>query len=91
MHDGSNATLEDVMNFYDGGAKPNLRLDREIHRLGLSSSEKRDLVAFSLRGGLDLHVYEAVKADALRVAASRRSVPEVSRRPAAYFDRSRRY
>jgi cytochrome c peroxidase len=46
MHDGSIATLDDVVTFYDGGGKPNPELDREIHKLGLSASEKRDLVAF---------------------------------------------
>jgi cytochrome c peroxidase len=40
------ASLDDVVNFYDGGGKPNPELDREIHALGLSASEKHDLVAF---------------------------------------------
>jgi cytochrome c peroxidase len=46
MHDGSIATLDDVVTFYDGGGKPNPGLDREIHKLGLSASERRDLVGF---------------------------------------------
>jgi cytochrome c peroxidase len=46
MHDGTIASLDDVVNFYDGGGKPNPGLDREIHALGLSASEKHDLVAY---------------------------------------------
>ena len=46
MHDGSIATLEDVVEFYDRGGRPNPRLDREIHALGLSTDEKRDVLAF---------------------------------------------
>ena len=46
MHDGSLATLEAVIEHYDqgGGAKENL--DREIRKLGLTSSEKSALAAF---------------------------------------------
>ena len=46
MHDGSIASLDDVVNFYDGGGKANPGLDREIHALGLSAIEKHDLVAY---------------------------------------------
>jgi cytochrome c peroxidase len=46
MHDGSLHTLEDVVDFYDRGGRPNPSLDREIHPLGLSADEKHDLVAF---------------------------------------------
>lgn len=46
MHDGSLATRQDVVDFYDRGGRPNPGLDREIHPLGLSMEEKRDLVAF---------------------------------------------
>jgi cytochrome c peroxidase len=46
MHDGSLATLEDVVEFYDRGGRPNPFLDREIRPLGLSADERRDLVAF---------------------------------------------
>jgi cytochrome c peroxidase len=46
MHDGSITTLDDVVNFYDGGGKTNPGLDPEVHPLGLSASEKHDLVAF---------------------------------------------
>lgn len=46
MHDGSLATLADVVEFYDAGGRANAGLDREIRRLGLSSDEKRALAAF---------------------------------------------
>src|SRR5205085_10095276 len=46
MHDGSLATLADVIDFYrrGGGANPNL--DPVLAPLGLSQEEVRDLVAF---------------------------------------------
>jgi len=46
MHDGSLATLEDVVDFYDRGGRANAGLDREIKPLGLSAGEKADLVSF---------------------------------------------
>jgi cytochrome c peroxidase len=46
MHDGSKATLEDVVNFYDDGGRPNPNLDIEIRPLGLTVEEKRALVSF---------------------------------------------
>jgi cytochrome c peroxidase len=54
MHDGSLATLQDVVEFYDRGGRPSPALDAEIHRLGLSPPEKAELVAFlrSLSGTL---------------------------------------
>jgi cytochrome c peroxidase len=46
MHDGSLATLEDVIEFYDKGGEPNPGLDSEIQRLDLTAQEKSDLLAF---------------------------------------------
>ena len=46
MHDGSKTTLEDVVNFYDDGGRPNPNLDIEIRPLGLTVEEKRALVSF---------------------------------------------
>jgi cytochrome c peroxidase len=46
MHDGSLATLEAVVDYYDRGGNPNPLVDREIVPLGLSVQEKADLVAF---------------------------------------------
>jgi cytochrome c peroxidase len=46
MHDGSKASLEDVVNFYDDGARPNPHLDMEIRPLGLTVHEKKALVSF---------------------------------------------
>jgi cytochrome c peroxidase len=44
MHDGSEATLEDVMNFYDKGGVDNPFLDGGMRPLHLSEQEKADLV-----------------------------------------------
>jgi cytochrome c peroxidase len=44
MHDGSQATLLEVVEFYDRGGEPNPHLDGGIRRLGLSPQEKADLV-----------------------------------------------
>jgi cytochrome c peroxidase len=54
MHDGSLATLEDVVEFYDGGGRPNPSIDPEIHPLQFSVEEKQVLVAFlkSLSGSI---------------------------------------
>lgn len=46
MHDGSQATLEDVIAFYDSGGVTNPNLDVEIRPLSLTSEERRDLVTF---------------------------------------------
>ncbi len=46
MHDGSEATLAGVIDFYDRGGIGNPNLSKEIKPLHLTASEKRDLVAF---------------------------------------------
>lgn len=46
MHDGSLATLMDVIEFYDKGGNSNPYLDAEMDPLNLSDQEKMDLVAF---------------------------------------------
>jgi cytochrome c peroxidase len=46
MHDGSLATLEEVVEYYDRGGNANPHLDSQIVRLSLSAEEKRTLVAF---------------------------------------------
>jgi cytochrome c peroxidase len=46
MHDGSLATLRDVVDFYDRGGNPNSTLDRIMIALFLTEQEKEDLVAF---------------------------------------------
>jgi cytochrome c peroxidase len=54
MHDGSLATLRDVVDFYDDGGHRNPGLDEEIRPLKLTSEEKAALVALlqSLSGQL---------------------------------------
>jgi len=44
MHDGSEATLADVINFYDKGGESNPFLDGGIRPLNLTEQEKADLV-----------------------------------------------
>jgi len=46
MHDGSVATLREVVEFYDRGCGPNDALDRVIGPLGLSAAEIDGVVAF---------------------------------------------
>ena len=46
MHDGTLATLDDVVEEYDRGGKRNPRLDPEIRPLHLTPEEKRALVVF---------------------------------------------
>jgi cytochrome c peroxidase len=46
MHDGSLATLRDVVDFYDRGGEQNPGLDRFMMPLFLTEREKEDLVAF---------------------------------------------
>lgn len=58
MHDGSQATLEDVINFYDQGGEANPNLDPTITNLGLSAQDKLDLIellkAFSADDNLSI-------------------------------------
>ncbi|HKJ71942.1 MAG TPA: cytochrome c peroxidase [Gammaproteobacteria bacterium] len=46
MHDGSEQTLMDVVEFYDKGGNANPLLDGGIKELDLTDQEKQDLVAF---------------------------------------------
>jgi len=46
LHDGSEKTLMDVVNFYNKGGVPNQWLSKEIRPLNLTEQEKKDLVAF---------------------------------------------
>ena len=46
MHDGSLATLEDVVEHYVKGGHANANLSKDILKLDLSSQEKADLVEF---------------------------------------------
>ena len=46
MHDGSLATLEDVVEYYDKGGNPNKNLDERMKPLKLSAQDKKDLVEF---------------------------------------------
>ena len=46
MHDGSLASLEAVIDFYDRGGNPNPHLDDEIRPARFTPAEKRALIAF---------------------------------------------
>ncbi len=46
MHDGSIATLAEVVEYYDRGAEPHPNLDPKLKKLGLTATEKAELVAF---------------------------------------------
>ena len=46
MHDGSLTTLEDVIEFYSEGGRPNPNLDVEIRPRNFTPEEKRALLAF---------------------------------------------
>lgn len=46
MHDGSMATLDEVIDFYDRGGEPNTWLDVKMRRLDLTDIEKRDVITF---------------------------------------------
>ncbi|MFN7933425.1 MAG: cytochrome c peroxidase [Bryobacteraceae bacterium] len=46
MHDGSQKSLREVVDFYVGGGSANPHLDKEIRELKLSQKDRADLVAF---------------------------------------------
>ncbi len=50
MHDGSQATLEEVVDWYVQGGHPNPYLSEKIKKLDLSDQDKADLVAFMKDG-----------------------------------------
>ncbi len=50
MHDGSQQTLEEVIDWYDKGGHPNPHLSDKVKKLNLTDQEKKDLVAFMVEG-----------------------------------------
>jgi cytochrome c peroxidase len=50
MHDGSQKTLEEVVEWYAKGGHPNPWLDEKVKKLELSDQDKQDLVAFMAEG-----------------------------------------
>jgi cytochrome c peroxidase len=46
MHDGSLATLDEVVDYYDRGGNRHALLDPEVRPIGLTASEKHALMAF---------------------------------------------
>ncbi len=57
MHDGSIATLAEVVEFYSKGGNKNPNLDKRIKPLNLSDQEKADLVEF-LKALTGRHVWD---------------------------------
>ena len=64
MHDGSLATLEDVVEFYNKGGVPNAQQDEEIFPLKLTDQQKADLVTF-LKEALSSSDYPDIEPPAL--------------------------
>jgi cytochrome c peroxidase len=60
MHDGSLATLEEVMEYYNKGGTPNPQLDEEIFELELTQEEIADIITF-LKEGLASSEYPMVE------------------------------
>jgi cytochrome c peroxidase len=54
MHDGSEKTLQQVVDYYAGGANSNPQLDPAIRAIKLTAQDRADLVAFlqALTGGM---------------------------------------
>jgi len=50
MHDGSQKTLEEVVQWYAKGGHPNPQLSEKVKKLELSDQDKKDLVAFMAEG-----------------------------------------
>jgi len=50
MHDGSQKTLAEVVEWYAKGGHPNEHLSKDIKKLELSDQDKQDLVAFMAEG-----------------------------------------
>jgi len=50
MHDGSQKTLEEVVEWYAKGGHPNPHLSDKIKKLELTNQDKADLVAFMKEG-----------------------------------------
>lgn len=50
MHDGSQQTLMEVVEWYAKGGHPNPHLDENVKKLDLTDQDKQDLVAFMTEG-----------------------------------------
>ena len=57
MHDGSEKTLKEVIDFYAGKGNSNPNLDPEMQKIHLSDQDRKDLVEFlkSLTGTKPQH------------------------------------
>jgi len=82
MHDGSLATLEDVVRYYARGAVPDPTLDRELKGFEVSEAESRDLVEFLKTLSSDHQPGLAPDYDG-RAATTKVRILDVKRRPIA--------
>jgi cytochrome c peroxidase len=67
MHDGSDETLEAVVELYDKGGIKNKNLDPLMTPLGLTAEEKADLVTF-MKEGLTREIEVPVPESAAKAA-----------------------
>src|SRR6267143_1857104 len=77
MHDGSQATLKDVVDHYVGGGTSNPHLDKEIHALDfLTFDERADLKAFleSLTGTLPPNVGPPADLPSVKMQTAQKAV-----------------
>jgi hypothetical protein len=83
MHDGSLATIEQVIDYYDRGGNPNPALDPELRPLRLSAAEKQDLIAFlsSLNGQKTMKIAPAFSASCADVPSEIGRLHEAHRGP----------
>jgi len=61
MHDGSIATLEGVIYYYDRGGNRNPGLDPEIRALHLSSAEKQNIIRDMTTKGLTSRLWSPLE------------------------------
>jgi cytochrome c peroxidase len=89
MHDGSEATLEAVVEYYDRGGNPNPYLDKDMQRLGLTPQEKADVVAFmkALTGKSLPTDIPTLPPDSSGKAPDAKAVMEIPQRKVADSDR----
>ncbi len=76
MHDGSLATLDDVVEHYSTGGNLNPNSDPTIQPLNLTAQEKADLVAF-LQGADGRHPGDQPKVPALSTKEAPRRGPAI--------------
>lgn len=84
MHDGSLASLDEVVDYYDRGGNRHALLDPEVRPIGLTTLEKQALIAFlrSLTGTMNpsFQPHESRSPDTHHVVGQKISFPSISRK-----------